>query len=177
MNWETDQIILSAASRIDSFCESNRVSDFLYEDLRYYQSQMCWSACFMILSWVLNSRMWFSSFCLLCSLSVSVKRYEEENRWQQNHFLITVKNQSASAASFSSSLELSLNHISCYTDSVVQKWMYWFFCLFAWSYNRFQKLMFEFLSHSLSLWQMKKITKSVMKLCFDHDQNWSWRWA
>ena len=131
----------------------------------------------MILSWVLNSRMWFSSFCLLCSLSVSVERCEEESREQQSCFLTAIKNQSASVASLSSSLRLSLNHISCHTDSVVWEWTYWSFCLFAWSCNKFQKLMFEFLSHSFSLWQMKEMTKLIVKLCFGRGQNWPWRQA
>ena len=110
---------------------------------------MCWSAYFIILSWVLNSKMWFSFFYLLCSLSVSVKRCEEESRWQQNHFLAVIKNQSASAASLSSFLELNLNHISCHTDSAAQKWMYQSFCSFAWSCSEFQKLMFKFLSRTV----------------------------
>ncbi len=132
-----NQIVSSAVFRINSFYKNSRVSDLSYEDLRCYQNQMCWSACFMILSWVLNSRMWFSSFCLLCSLSVSVERCEEESREQQNHFLIIIKNQLASVMSLSSSLRLSLNHISYHTDSAAWEWTYQSFYLFAWSCNRF----------------------------------------
>jgi len=121
--------------------------------------------------------MWFSSFCLLCSLPVSVERCGEGSRWQQGRFSAAAKNQSAPAASLSSPLGLGLNRASCHTDSAAREWTYRFFCPFAWSCSGFQKPMFGFLSHPPSLWQMKEMAKPVVELCFGRGQNWPWRRA